>query len=149
MSGIFGFINMDGRPASREHFRAMAEKMAPWGPDGVGSMITGNAAFGHALLIVTHESRFEKMPVYDQDEGIIFTAAARLDNRDELCDTFGITHPERPTMSDGQLVLRAYKKWGADSCKHIFGDWSFAAWHIKEQRLFLARDRLGNTALYY
>ena len=73
MSGIFGFINMDGRPASREHFQAMAEKMAHWGPDGVGSMITGNAAFGHALLIVTHESRFEKMPVYDQDEGIIFT----------------------------------------------------------------------------
>ena len=127
----------------------MADEMAEWGPDGVGSILSGSAAFGHALLVVTHESRFEKMPIYDQDEGILFTAAARLDNRDELCDLFGIAHPERPVTSDGQLVLRAYKKWGTESCKHIFGDWSFAAWHIKEQRLFLARDHMGNTGLYY
>lgn len=149
MSGIFGFINLDGRPACAEDFQKMAEATAGWGPDGVGSIISGSAAFGHALLIVTHESRFEKMPIHDQDEGILFTAAARLDNRDELCDLFGIPHPERPVTSDGQLVLRAYKKWGSESCKHIFGDWSFAAWHIKEQRLFLARDHLGNTGLYY
>ncbi|MEN6313942.1 MAG: asparagine synthase-related protein [Clostridiaceae bacterium] len=149
MSGIFGFINLDGRPAAPEHFRAMSDEMAKWGPDGVGTTFSGNAAFGHALLIVTHESRFEKMPYCDQNEGTLFTAAARLDNRDELCDVFGIAHPERPITSDGQLVLKAYKKWGTDSCKHIFGDWSFAVWHIKEQRLFLARDHLGNTGLYY
>ncbi|MDD4358159.1 MAG: asparagine synthase-related protein [Smithellaceae bacterium] len=149
MSGIFGFINLDGRPASPESFQKMADEMAGWGPDGVGSLISGSAAFGHALLIVTHESRFEKMPIHDQDEGVLFTTAARLDNRDELCDLFGIPHPEWPVTLDGQLVFRAYKKWGSESCKHIFGDWSFAAWHIKEQRLFLARDHLGNTGLYY
>lgn len=142
-------MNLNGRPASPEDFQKMADEMAVWGPDGVGSIISGSAAFGHALLIVTHESRFEKMPFHDQDEGILFTAAARLDNRDELCDLFSIPHPERPTTSDGQLVLKAYKKWGTESCKHIFGDWSFAVWHIKEQRLFLARDHLGNTGLYY
>lgn len=149
MSGIFGFINTDGRPASPEDFQKMADEMAGWGLDGVGSIISGSAAFGHALLIVTHESRFEKMPVQDHDEGILFTSAARLDNRDELCDMFSIPHPQRPTTSDGQLVLKAYKKWGTESCKHIFGDWSFAAWHTRGQRLFLARDHLGNTGLYY
>jgi len=149
MSGIFGFINLDGRPVAPEHFEAMADEMAKWGPDGVGKICSENAAFGHALLIVTHESRFEKMPYYDANEGIIFTSAARLDNRDELCDLFSIAHPERPTTSDGQLVLQAYRKWGAESCKHLFGDWSFALWHIKEKRLFLARDHLGNTGLYY
>lgn len=142
-------MNLNGRPASPEDFQKMADEMAVWGPDGVGSIISGSAAFGHALLIVTHESRFEKMPFHDQDEGILFTAAARLDNRDELCDLFSIPHPERPTTSDGQLVLKAYKKWGTESCKHIFGDWSFAAWHIRERKLFLARDHLGNTGLYY
>ena len=149
MSGIFGFINLDGRPASQDCFQPMVEKMASWGPDGLTSAFEGNAAFGHTLLVVTHESRFEKLPYYDADEGILFTAAARLDNRDELCNTFYIPHPERPVTADGQLVLQAYKKWGTDSCKHLFGDWSFAAWHIKEQRLFLARAHLGNTGLFY
>ena len=112
-------------------------------------LFQASAAFGHALLVVTHESRFEKMPYCDTDEGILFTAAARLDNRDELCDVFDISLAERPTIPDGKLVFHAYKKWRADSCKHIFGDWSFAAWHSKEKRLFLARDHLGNTGLFY
>jgi len=149
MSGIFGLINLDGRPANHEHFQKMAGEMASWGPDGVRKICSGSAAFGHALLIVTHESRFERMPYCDANEGILFTAAARLDNRDELCDVFGVANPERPTTSDGQLVWQAYKKWGADSCKHLFGDWSFAVWHSKDRRLFLARDHLGNTGLYY
>lgn len=149
MSGIFGLINLDGRPAAPEHFRAMEDEMAKWGPDGVGTTFLKNAAFGHALLVVTHESRYEVMPRYDHNEGILFTAAARLDNRDELCDVFGVSLSERPTTSDGQLVLKAYIKWGSESCKHIFGDWSFAAWNIKKQRLFLARDHIGNTGLFY
>ena len=148
MSGIFGFINLAGI-ASRESLAAMAERMARWGPDGVGCAFSDGAAFGHALLVVTHESRFEKMPHHDEKEGILFTAAARLDNRDELCETFGIPPPERPAAADGQLVLQAYRRWGAQCCRHLFGDWSFAAWNAREQRLFLARDHLGNTGLFY
>lgn len=149
MSGIFGFAYLDGRPAGDEDFQKMAHTMAGWGPDGVGRKLSGPAAFGHALLIVTHESPYEKMPYHDSDTDVLFTAAARLDNRDELCDLFGIAHPERPTTPDGRLVWLAYKKWGSDSCKRIFGDWSFAAWHARDKRLFLARDHLGNTGLYY
>jgi asparagine synthetase B (glutamine-hydrolysing) len=57
MSGIFGFINLNGRPASPESFQKMADETAGWEPDGVSSILSGNAVFGHALLIVTHESQ--------------------------------------------------------------------------------------------
>ncbi len=56
MSGIFGFAYLDGRPAGAEEFQKMAHAMAGWGPDGVGRKLSGPAAFGHALLMVTHES---------------------------------------------------------------------------------------------
>ena len=52
MSGIFGSINLAGI-ASREGLAAMAERMARWGPDGVGCAFSDGAAFGHALLVVT------------------------------------------------------------------------------------------------
>ncbi len=149
MSGIFGFANLDGRPVSRDDLQPMAEQMAGWGPDGLHTITAGSAALGHALLIVTHESRFEKMPFRDEEEKITFTAAARLDNRDELCDYFSIPHPERPVTSDGRLAYLAYKKWGRDACKKLYGDWSFAAWHELDRKLILARDHLGNTGLYY
>jgi asparagine synthase (glutamine-hydrolysing) len=149
MSGIFGFINLDGRPANPEEFQKMAGEMGHWGPDGVGSMIQGSAAMGYAHLIVTHESPYEKMPYHDTETDVLFTAAARLDNRDELCDLFGIPHPQRPTTPDGRLVWLAWRKWGTDSCRHVFGDWSFAAWDKKEKKLFLARDHMGNTGIYF
>jgi len=149
LSGIFGFANLDGRPVSRDDLQPMAEQMAGWGPDGLHTITAGSAALGHALLIVTHESRFEKMPFRDEEQKITFTAAARLDNRDELCDLFSIPHPERPVTSDGRLVYLAYKKWGREACKKLYGDWSFAAWHELDRKLFLARDHLGNTGLYY
>ena len=149
MSGIFGFVNLDGRPAASEEFQKMASTMSRWGPDSVGSVISANTAFGHALLIVTHESPYEKMPYHDTETDVLFTAAARLDNRDELCDLFGIPHPQRPTTPDGRLVWLTWRKWGKEACRHIFGDWSFAAWDKKEKKLFLARDHLGNTGLYY
>lgn len=134
MSGIFGFVNLDGRPASPEEFQKMASAMSHWGPDGIGSVISANAAFGHALLIVTHESPYEKMPHHDTETDVLFTAAARLDNRDELCDLFGIPHPQRPTTPDGRLVWLAWRKWGREACRHIFGDWSFAAWDKKRKK---------------
>ena len=149
MSGIMGFINLDGRPAASEHFGAMAEAMTGWGPDRIGSVLSRNAALGHALLMITPESRFEKMPCYDEQTNIFFTAAARLDNRAELLDRLNLPPDENRTTPDGMIVFRAYKKWGDEACRHIFGDWSFAAWHSKKQRLFLARDHLGNTGLYY
>ena len=47
------------------------------------------------------------------------------------------------------MILRAYERWGEGTPQHLIGDWSFAAWHPKEKRLFLARDHFGNTGLYY
>lgn len=149
MSAIFGFLNLDGRPVSREHLHAMASALNHWGPDGVHTCCHGSGALGHALLAVTPESPFENMPFYDPDSDLFLTAAARLDNRDELLDFFQIPAAAHTSHPDGRLAALAYQKWGEDSPRHLFGDWSFAAWHDRDRRLFLARDQLGNTGLYY
>ena len=54
--------------------------------------------------------------------------------------------PQRPT---GSWSCRPIAGGGTECCRHLFGDWSFAAWNAREQRLFLARDHLGNTGLFY
>src|SRR5581483_1283029 len=95
------------------------------------------------------ESVYERMPLVSDDGNRILVATARLDNRAELCDILGVDHAQRPVTPDSALMLRAYEKWGEDSPRHLLGDWSFAVWERQQQRLFLARDQLGNTALYY
>jgi asparagine synthase (glutamine-hydrolysing) len=149
MSAIFGLCYFDHRPVEPESLAAMQAVMSSWGPDGCHSWRQHNAGLGHALLVVSPASRAELMPLHDPERKQVLVAAARLDNRDELFDSFSIPYPERRTTPDGRLVQMAFEKWGENSPKKLYGDWSFAVWDYRRQRLFLARDQLGNTGLYY
>ncbi len=127
----------------------MEREIKRWGPDGISIVSSDAAVFGFASLAVLPESPYEIMPWQDGETGVLFTATARLDNRDQLCDLFGIAAAESATMADGRLVWEAYRRWGVESPGYLYGDWSFAAWNSRSRRLFLARDQLGNTGLHY
>jgi asparagine synthase (glutamine-hydrolysing) len=148
MSGIFGIVHLDGSPVPEEELHAMRSAMLEWGVDASGVWREGSAGLGSLVSFDTPEAVYEQVPLRS-DRGFVLAAEARLDNREELCGDFGIPSNERSTLADGVLCLRAYEKWGAGAPGHLFGDWSFAAWHPLERKLFLARDHFGNTALYY
>ncbi len=149
MSAIFGLVYFDGRPAPLAALETMRARLAHWGPDGGGTWLGESAGLGQVLLRSTPEASHETMPLWDDDRQAVLVAAARLDNRDELCDEFGIPVSDRSTTPDGRLVQRAYQRWGEDSPRHLLGDWSFAAWRPRERRLFVARDHIGVTGLFY
>ncbi len=150
MSGIFGIMRRDGVSVEPSVPETMRRFMANWGPDGANECLAGSVALGQMRFFSTDEARYERMPVI-RDDGTVFTASGRVDNREELIADcrLQIAAHEISQISDGEIILHAYLKWGEDSPKRIYGDWSFAAWHPKERRLFLARDHYGNTALYY
>lgn len=149
MSAIFGLIYLDGRPVPQESMDAMCSAMGGWGPDGVEVRVKRCAALGFGRLCTTPESAFEVMPFENQDSGMLITAAARLDNRDELCDLFRVPPAERRVLPDGRLVSLAFHRFGEEAPPRLFGDWSFAVWDEKQRRLFLTRDHLGNTGIFY
>jgi asparagine synthase (glutamine-hydrolysing) len=148
MSGIFGVIHLDGSPVPEEELSAMRAAMQEWGPDRSGVWQQGSAGLGSQVLYDTPEAMLERLPLQSQ-QGFVLTAEARLDNRGELCGDLRISAAEARGLADGHLIQRAYEKWGEDAPPRLIGDWSFAAWHPREGRLFLARDHYGNTALYY
>jgi asparagine synthase (glutamine-hydrolysing) len=61
----------------------------------------------------------------------------------------GLSKAEVAICTDSDLIRKAYYQWGERCTERLYGDWSFAAWHPDERRLFLARDHFGITALYY
>lgn len=148
MSGIFGIIRLDDSPIHKDEIEIMRSAMSEWGPDGSNVWVNGSAGLGSMILFNTPEAVHEKLPL-QSSQGFILTAEARLDNRDELFSLLGIPQPDGRVMPDSEVILRAYEKWGADAPNRLFGDWSFAAWHPQEKKLFLARDHAGNTGLYY
>jgi len=55
--------------------------------------------------------------------------------------TFAITDPE--------LILHAYHRWGSECVDHLLGDFALAIWDGKRRQLFCARDHFGVKPFYY
>ena len=53
------------------------------------------------------------------------------------------------TTSDTEVILHAYRRWGADCVQHLRGMFAFALWDEERQQLFCARDRFGIKPFYY
>lgn len=149
MSGICGRFNLDGKPLAPEALEAMMKAMAYWGPDGAGAWREGAVGLGHLLLYNTPESLHEHLPHQDNAANLVITARVRLDNREELSTALEIPSSELRAMPDSSLILKAYQKWGVDCPNRLLGDWCFAIWDGRRRQLFIARDHLGNTGLYY
>lgn len=106
------------------------------------------AQFACGLIYVTEEDQSEKLPFHDIEAGLYITADVILDNRDELIQELTLNNSET-VITDGFIVLEAYKKWGYDTPKHLLGDFAFAIWDEKKQVLFITRDHTGTRSLYY
>ncbi len=87
------------------------------------------------------------LPLTGGEQGVVVAAAGRLDNREELIASL---HPAAGgEVRDQEIIRAAYLRWGPGAPPRLRGDWSLAAWHVRERRLFLARDPYGATGLYY
>ena len=129
----------------------MQDASSAWGGDGNSTWVDGEAALGRCIRHDTPEDVYDALPHagVDQSHDVAFTAEGRLDNREELFHALDIPSGARTRIADGELMRLAYLAWGEAAADRLLGDWSFASWHARERRLFLARDHYGNTALYY
>lgn len=126
----------------------MLAALAHRGPDGAAMMADGPAALGHALLATTPEALTEPMPLRHVPTGCVITADVRLDNRTELMAAMGI-EAEGRVIGDGELILLAYLRWGMECPTRLVGDFTFALWDPRHQRMFCARDKVGMRQMAY
>src|SRR4029079_7792257 len=113
MSGIFGILMLDGGQPDQRDVDALAALRATRGRDGTHCWQQGNVALGHTLLATTPEALVEVLPLTDPETGCTITADCRLDNREELIPELGMKGVDR-VIGDGELILRAYLRWGED-----------------------------------
>jgi asparagine synthase (glutamine-hydrolysing) len=101
------------------------------------------------MLWTTPESLQEKLPVIHPTRPLVLTADARLDNRAELLSSLSLS--DRPTdyLTDSQLILAAYDRWGERCPAHLLGDFAFTIWDRSQRLLLCARDQFGVKPFYY
>jgi asparagine synthase (glutamine-hydrolysing) len=91
----------------------------------------------------------DSSPIFHGQEmtGSLIVWDGRIDNQSELLNLLNCDTSEM--ISDSELALRAYAKWGEDFPAHVIGDFAFAIWDPSRQAMFCARDPFGVRPFYY
>jgi asparagine synthase (glutamine-hydrolysing) len=148
--GITGWVSFDrDLRAERATLESMTATMACRGPDATGVWCSAHAGIGHRrLAVVDLPGGAQPMAARDADD-VVLTFSGEIYNFRELRrELQGHGHVFR-TRSDTEVLLHAYRQWGADCLPRLNGMFAFAVWDAARQELLLARDRLGVKPLYY
>jgi len=145
MSAIFGIWNLNGSPINKVHADKMKEILTYYGMDIQDTYIHTNFVFGCCLNKINNFSQNDNPIFLDQNKEIVLVADALIYNRNELIKFLNLT--ENKNISNNELILLAYKKWGKDCPKYINGDFTFAIWD--NNKITIVRDHIGIRPLYY
>ena len=149
MCGICGVINKNFEPipSIERKVETMKKLIAHRGPDGEGTWIHTNrfAGFGHLRLSIIDLQTGDQPMADESGSWIVYNG--EIYNYIELQKELGVDRFK--TTSDTEVILQAYRQWGADCVSHFRGMFSFVLWDEPNQRFFCARDRFGIKPFYF
>ena len=150
MCGILGYIS--STKISQEKFNDTLKLIVHRGPDNLSSIFetTQNKeiALGHTRLSIIDLSEKSNQPLTIGEYTIIFNG--EIYNYKALKVSLEKNGVVFTTQSDTEIILQSYIKYGMrqtiDTLKGMF---AFAILDKKENKIILARDRIGIKPLYY
>lgn len=151
MCGITGWLDYE---RDLTHRRAVIEEMTETlehrGPDAGDTWITKHVAFGHRrLVIIDPEGGWQPMVKRVGERKFVITYNGEIYNMQEVRLKLLSLGFDFVSRSDTELILTAYIAWGNSCVNQLNGIFAFAIWDEAEEKLFLARDRIGVKPLFY
>jgi asparagine synthase (glutamine-hydrolysing) len=146
MCGIGGKLSFDETPDGQLG-KIMTAEMDHRGPDDEGIYANGPALLAHRRLSILDLSTAGRQPMSNEDETIHIVFNGEIYNYRELRN--GLSGHTFSSETDTEALLHLYEKEGINCLKRLRGMFAFAIWDENEERMFLARDRLGQKPLYY
>src|SRR2546426_6901326 len=151
MCGIAGALALgDGARLDRERLCRMAGLMGHRGPDGDGFWADpqGRAALAHRRLSIIDIAGGHQ-PMCSDDGRIALVFNGEIYNYRELRQFLSDRGGRFHTVSDTEVLLRMYERYGSEAVRHLRGMFAFAVWDGTRDELVLARDRVGKKPLFY
>lgn len=149
MCGIAGYINSDrSRPADRGVMEAMCHTMVHRGPDDQGIYVDGAVALGMRRLSII-DLNTGHQPISNETKRIWIVLNGEIYNYRELSSWLKERGHRFTTSSDTEVIVHLYEELGTACVERLRGMFAFALWDKDQERLLIARDRLGVKPLYY
>jgi len=149
MSAIGAIYNLDKRCVEVSALSKMNDCLHHRGADDAHIWHQDSIGLTHRMMWTTPESLIEKLPRKSRFGSIFITCDARIDNRVELISQLPFERRKEADITDSEIILAAYEKWGEECLPRLIGDFVFAIWNEHEKTLFAARDPLGVKHFYY
>ncbi|MBA4853989.1 asparagine synthetase B family protein [Emticicia sp. BO119] len=147
MSLIFGIVKHNDNQNDEGLLQKMYTPLKNFPQVRFDKISIQEASFGKILNYGTPEDIFDSQPVYLSEQNILFTALGRLDNREVLSEDLGLK--ENEAVSDTYFMLQAYLKYGEEVQHKLKGEWNLVVYNYNTKELFITRDTMGYTALYF
>ncbi len=148
MCGATGEVRLDSQAPDVAAVAAMADTMAPRGPDAAGVWSQGRVALGHRRLKIIDLSEAGGQPMVDADLGLTICWNGCIYNYEALRDELAGHGYRFFSHSDTEVLLKAYHHWGEKFVERLHGMFAFAVAERDSGRVLLGRDRLGIKPLY-
>ena len=147
MCGIAGIVGLKDIEEAGRKINLMTESLKHRGPDATGVFVSDGIALGHLRLSIIDLSEAANQPFFDVSKRYSITFNGEIYNYREVKKLF----PDYPfrTDSDTEVILAAFERFGPECLSLLNGMFAFAIWDSLQQKLFVARDRLGVKPFYY
>lgn len=149
MSVLGGIISQNRTLWKSEEIDKFGGELQRFPGDDFSQHIDSAAALFGRPQWVTPESVSERLPYRDPRSGLVILADAIIDNREDLFGQLGIAPEQKKNMTDSELILLAFEKWGEKAAYYLIGDFAFVIWDERARLLYGARDLMGSRTLYY
>jgi len=148
MCGICGIINKK-LPINRGILEEMTKTLSHRGPDNSDSFVHGRVGLGHTRLSVIDLSQNGNQPMFDSSGKLSIVFNGEIYNFQFLRKELEKDNVRFNSNTDTEVILYMYQKYGVDCLQHLKGMFAFAIWDKREEKLFIARDRMGQKPLVY
>jgi asparagine synthase (glutamine-hydrolysing) len=149
MCGLAGVLKLGpGVPPSLDDLRRMAKILSHRGPDGDGFYHSGPVGLAHRRLSII-DIVSGQQPMSNADQSVWITFNGEIFNYVELKEELQKAGHRFRTHSDTEVILHMYEEKGEECVSYFNGQWAFALWDAKRNKLFLSRDRMGVRPLFY
>lgn len=149
MCGIVGAASRTkALSLQHEDFQAMNDLIEHRGPDDDGFYFGEQVYLGMRRLSIIDLST-GKQPIFNEDESVVVVCNGEIYNFIELREELIARGHTFRTGSDTEVLVHLYEEEGMKMLEKLNGMFGFALYDLKQNRLFVARDRLGKKPLYY
>ena len=148
MCGITGYAKLDMQNLPPEKvLREMNRLLTHRGPDDEGYFIDDYVALAQRRLSIIDLSG-GRQPIFNEDKSIAIVFNGEIYNFPELKKELEKNH-RFLTNSDTEVIVHLYEETGEKCLERLNGMFAFCLWDANRNRLFCARDRMGQKPLYY